>query len=244
MQQQQVAAASTTRPRKRTRCTEAPRCTEVRMVHQLLPQHKAFDMIFNTPSAAGPYGLPTISAVVGAESTTAFYGMTELNNIVQGNDSFNRIGNLIRMTSIDYQVEYAIYGAAPVNVAFRDMLLIDFQSNGAFPAVGDIFALQGTANGYANNYFCGFSLPNIERFKLLYQKYDVIENQQYRTILHTGTAEINAIASFKSNLGTIADITSGALLFIAMQDNTGSANEYCTCQNRMNMFRVHYYDVL
>lgn len=180
-------------------------------------QLRLFDLApFPTfPPVGAPVYLPYWASISSNEPTVLFTGMTELNDVQQGYDFFNRTGSKICMTNL--QVRFELNSGS--DASLRYAIVYDSQCNGVFPAITDIFVAPVLRIGY-QSYF-GIStgdvnVSNIRRFVVLCDK---------TVSLCTGTCLQKFVsesidlpqleATFDSSGGTIGDITTGSIYLIA-----------------------------
>jgi len=140
--------------------------------------------------------------------------LTVLNIIPQGTDQQSRIGNEIRMTSIQcrYTLNNLAVTTGEVRVTWRVIMFYDRQANGA---LCNLFATAITtpalldASSVTNLTLSPYQAESRERFKVLYDKSGVISddtaNSQWMTISHktllkklsgTGVADLNSNAIY------------------------------------------------
>jgi hypothetical protein len=155
--------------------------------------------------------LPAFSAIASAEPYgTPFAGMTELNDIQQGAAFYNRIGSKVCMTSIMVRFNL-LASATTVLSSVRYAIVYDRQCNGAFPAITDIFGVNGATA--ANN--SGVNLTNRGRFLILRDKAVTIDPASALSVDVEEYCKLTQLeAEFKASGGTIGDITTGAFYLV------------------------------
>lgn len=182
-------------------------------------------------------GIPLISAPpVGAEPTSPFVGITELNCVQQGATAYNRIGTKILIKSIKFSAILSMGGSAPTSNAARVMLVYDRQTNGAFPSISAILSENvSTAPVFGS----GVNMANRSRFVIL-------RDQYFTTNINGTTIEpINWFiktkleTQFSSNAGNIGDINTGAIYLVATSLTNSSV---CSLQLYQVQSRLRYFD--
>lgn len=139
-----------------------------------------------------------------------------INALGQGQDFNQRIGRKITMKSIQirYQMNQ-ILAPAGIQLSTRVLIVYDRQPTGALPAVQDILTTQLTCNGYVN-------LNNRQRFWILMDKIHCMDTAGPKSIMEKRFIRLGrkgVDATYNSVLGTIADISSGAL-YVIVQNGT------------------------
>lgn len=158
-------------------------------------------------------------------------------NPALGSDYTQRIGRKTHIKSIFIRGSMSISAATvlttqstPAQVG-RMILFIDYQPNGATPAVADVL-VPGAPNAYDM-----LNLDNRDRFKILKDKVFSFDPFRYNIVATTAVAGFNrTIHNFKiykkcnietifngTNAGTIADINSGALYLLFMGTEAAGA---------------------
>lgn len=178
-----------------------------------------------------------------------------LNDMVMGSAANQRNGRKIHMSSIQYRVNMqstamsvaaALDGYRPITYG-RMILYIDFQPNGAFPAISDLLQLT-VAPGY-DLCVASLQLAYRERYKILADK--VFAFGQYERVIASGITSsagpachmlkkyirVGCATDYNdTNGGTIADITTGALNVMFLGDGTAYGYRIRGC------FRLRYED--
>ena len=126
------------------------------------PEVKFFDVTVTNGS------WPLIGTVAGAEPTTAFASITELNDILQGAGAYQRIGQKLTMESIAFKCNIELGGAPPVMGNGRIMVVYDRQPNGAFPSISDILSINVST---APIFTSGLNMSKKSRFSILCDEY-------------------------------------------------------------------------
>jgi len=181
----------------------------------------------------------TTAYVNNADTVTCF------NPITQGNTSGTMVGRKCILKSLNFTfniitpplvaASFGVYKNLPVRVLF----FYDKSNNGAAPAVTDLL-VQQTTTSLRN-------LDNIDRFIMLYDK--IFQTGQNSTI--TGSVTYNMVGgnlseTIKSYIkmslpfdgpstaGAVAGINSGAIFYLAIQDNAAvSSGTYITGSGRI-----------
>lgn len=179
--------------------------------------------------------LTLVAGVGGTEPGVAFGGITELNCIPQGATVANRIGNKVMMKSVAFKANL-VASATTLVLGARLMLVYDRQTNGAFPAIGDI--LQNQPAG-ATTAFSDINIANKNRFLILRDQYfdfDVSQAQKRTVNLYCkGRWE----TEFGANAGNITDIKMGALYLVLYATSSAGVG---TCSLDGAHSRIRYYD--
>jgi hypothetical protein len=194
---------------------------------------KSFDVALTDPAV----GLPLVAAATGGEPGAAFVGITEINCIRNGSAFYQRIGAKVVVRSIALHLNFYTSVAALANnaVTIRYMIIYDRQTNGAFPAIGDILAL----NDGAPTFTSGTNMSNKSRFMILRDKYldfDPVSqlNCSIREFIK-GKFDVE----FGTNAGNIGDIKTGSIYLVAISDtNPGVSPILFTATSA----RIRYYD--
>lgn len=187
------------------------------------PEHKFF-------STANLGTTATITA--GA----VFSSITNIVDIAQGTDISQRIGNELKVLSVNYK-NYLDVSSDNVCYSYRTFLIEDTQQiSDTAPAVSDIFSTI-----HPNNY--QLSIPNLKRFKIL-SKSD-IRMQAKTPLVTTGSKfqELNIFHKFKYPLkirynGTASTDGQKNLLYIVQMLDASSSITQPLHQN----VRVKYID--
>jgi len=201
-----------------------------------LQEVKFFDCSVGNPATTGPYGLITVTGAVGADPAPNFVGITEINNVNQGANSYDRIGTKIVIKSIHLSFIASIGGTTPASSAIRYLLVYDRQPNGGFPLITDILSRNlGTSPIFTT----GLNMSNRARFSIIRDSYADISNQD--PVMSFSTfAKGRWETDFKANTGAIGDLATGAIYFVCFCAVGGSAVSYVTLTNIQS--RIRYYD--
>jgi len=200
---------------------------------------KFFDVAPTIPSVAGPYGFQTITAPpTGAEPVTPFAGITEINCVPQGATSYNRIGTKILMKSIMFNATIFLGGSVPTHGVYRYMIVYDHQPNGAFPGIADLISQNIST---APTMFSSINMSNRSRFIVLRDRVGNLDvDGGNGAIVHVKEfIKTKLETQYRTNTGTIGDITTGAVYFIAFA-SFSSAVTYVTMSQPT--FRIRYLD--
>lgn len=155
--------------------------------------------------------------------------VTLLNGIAAGTDFNQRIGRRIRITDVMIQGILAPEDLTTDDCYCTIMLIHDSQPNQALATIADIFS-QANGTSFLN-------LNNRDRFKVLStDRLTVGARSNTATVAlaaSPGTQPINRyiktdiLTTFDAATGTIADITSGAVLLVTLGDEpAGTAGAY------------------
>jgi len=152
------------------------------------------------------------AAIAGAVNATAILA------IAQGTTEVTRVGGKINVCNINIRGQVRGLGATATPGAFRWILFVDKQCNGAAPAVTDILT-TATINSFLN-------MDNVERFQILKDKM-VINNVSgvytttpvyfAETKMIKAAVKCNIPIHYSSTTGAIAEIKSNniGMLFIS-----------------------------
>jgi len=178
---------------------------------------------------------------------TTNVGIIALNLLEPGSGSFNRVGRKVKMQSV--RIKGILYGShAPAATTgdlagneCRMMVVYDKQPSGAIPVFDAMFGWTSQDGTEASTYYAPLKYDNTARFRVLRDWYtcsnlgahnaeggttDLIQN-----IFHVDEfiklPSLETVFSGQSDPCTIADISSGALYFIARAaTNTSNVNEF------------------
>jgi len=171
---------------------------------------------------------------------------------VLGTDMTNRVGRKIQIKSIQgrgivrtERSELMTAAATPAQMV-RYIILVDMQPNGALPALTDILKTAHPASP--------LNLNNRDRFKILLDKQWALDPYYLNTTATTAAASMNNQCKvFKyykkcnvetifngTNGGTIADITSGAVLRVILGNQAVDADDTAEITSSV---RVRFTDV-
>lgn len=197
------------------------------------PEIKSFDVL-----VAGNT-LPVVSAAAGADPATAFTGITCINEVQLGDSYYNRIGSraTVKSVSAHFQILTSTAGVYPYS-SIRWMLIYDRQTNGAYPAIGDILSLNDTGvpgQGYFN---ASLNMVNRSRFLVLRDQYvDQDLAQKYYTTVKEfvkGRWDCEYNSPTSANIGVMK---TGAIYFLAFTDAAALPSALSDAT-----FRIRYYD--
>jgi len=144
-----------------------------------------------------------------------------MNACSQGTDIGTRVGRQITMKSVQIRGHIKANNANPGDLVFW-AVVYDRQSNGAYPNMSDVYTTDSLVPNFRN-------LNNRKRFKVLGSGYikiptatslegNIVPFEFYRKLNHP--TEYNA-----TNGGTIADITTGSLLFMQRGYHVAGADD-------------------
>lgn len=169
-----------------------------------------------------------------------------------GTDMTNRVGRKIQIKSIQgrgilrTERSELMTAAATPGQMVRYMILVDMQPNGALPALTDILKTAHPASP--------LNLNNRDRFRVLVDKQWALDPYYLNTTASTAAASMsNQCKIFKyykkcnvetifngTNGGTIADITSGAILRVILGNQAVDADDTAEFTSSV---RVRFTDV-
>lgn len=170
------------------------------------------------------------SAGGGAWSTPAAARL--LNGLVPGTGATTRVGRKVTLESIQFKGTVSMAATSTLSGRCRMRVVYDKQSNGAAPAVVDIFE--------ADSYASPNNISNNERFVTLADKECEIGAQGPQIASLDFYKRLGMEENFNAGVaGTIADITSGAIYVL-----WGDDGRIGVAQPQFNgYFRVRYTDV-
>lgn len=180
----------------------------------------------------GPQSLlpPYLFQCVGAASLAT--GFSCINCIQQGTAFYNRIGSKVLIKAL--ALRYITTAVEKLSI-IRATVLYDHSPNKAYPLISSIFQVNASAAALWGNEW-KFT-PNDTRFDILYDCYhaaDLSKIQRHYDV----SIPINKEAQYVSTLGTIADITTGAIYLIFSSSDVFGAEPLV----RSVCTRVLYYD--
>jgi hypothetical protein len=222
--------------RKRTRHQSQPTDTQM-STQELLARHSA--QLRTLLREIRPPEIKTITlASPPTQATVSFSGtVVELAPIAQGTAINQRVGDAVRLESIDYrQVWYANQTQA-IATTGRSILFLDTMNTGTAPVPSDV--LDASAVGTAAAPFANFNIPNLHmhRFKILFDRTfslgitgndafngDLREHVKLRSRLDfSGSASSTGLRN-RLYLLFISDVNANDILFTA-QVNTNFTDE-------------------
>lgn len=196
---------------------------------QLATEVKTLDVSvaqFNPPSAP---------AVVYSEPNVVFTGMTCLNEILQGNTYFTRVGSKAVMRSVELDFTMFDTNVAPAATNVRWMLVYDRQSSGAAPAIGEV--LQDANPAAAVTFNSGINMQNRSRFMVLRDQRETLDSAQALSKPIHAFVRTRLDFEYRGTAGAITDLATGALLFLCFYDNAGISPLIADIKSR-----IRYYD--
>ncbi len=147
-----------------------------------------------------------------AVSTTPV--ITQISNVAQGDSRITRTGDSIKVSRIDVRYQAAMSSSA-TSSAFRIMLVLDTQTNGAIYSSGNL--IQDTT---ATDAILSFNnLDNRARFRVLYDKQHYMSdngNQWARGEIHITPKDMHLI--YGGNSGDITDLNTKSLSLFSVLD--------------------------
>lgn len=151
--------------------------------------------------AAGGWAIPAVATLI--------------NGIAQGATETTRVGRKVTMKSILINWTYVPLAALSGTANPRLTVIYDKQPSGVYPLITDIF--------HVNNHLSPMLLANSDRFSVLHN--EILQNPNVN-IAATTVAQMTGVMYIKCNLeaifsgagGLIANINSGALYFLSVDD--------------------------
>jgi len=168
---------------------------------------KCFDCAPVAPAAGIAWNLV---GVTSADPGVAFVGMTCLNAITQGAGVYQRVGNKILMRNIRLRGFFGLATAADV-VTIRMSVVYDRQPNGAYPAIGAVYA---NATSGATTQSVGLNISNVRRFTPLRDQFMEVSPAKSLMVPFDWFIPCRLQSEFSASAGSITDITTGSLLLI------------------------------
>lgn len=190
--------------------------------------------------------------------------LTLLNGISQGTTQVTRIGGQVRLTSLQYRLNFLSDTDIRNYVTARIIVFFDTQSNGADPVVsgnpliaGQSGLLNTVAGGVPNNVFNPIQYENIDRFKIIHDKTFVLNPQQALTATTAGAVQsltttavvartmskyhkISRTIKYDGAGATIADINRNSLYMLLISDQANIGAEGVSV---FGVCRVYYKDM-
>jgi len=159
--------------------------------------------------------------------------VTPLNIIRLGSDDFNRVGRKLLVKSIQVRTRMALENTANGST-IRMALVYDKQTNGALPAIADIWD-TGTA---ASPELAMNNLNNRDRFSILMD--EVIQLDQAQAISYSNKfyKKVNLECVYGIDAATIAEISTGGLYWVTI----GSVAAGTTDVDQSTTIRLRYMD--
>lgn len=197
----------------------------------LLPARTQEIKFFDVAITNGTW--PLVASAAAAEPATAFAGITELNDILQGAGAYQRVGQKVVLKSFAFKCNLELGGTPPVMGNGRIMIIYDRQPNGAFPSISDILSINVST---APVFTSGINMSKKSRFTILTDQYIDLDTDALGTkTVSLFRNNINLETEFSANGGTIADISTGALYLVAIGSYANFAMKNATA-------RLRFYD--
>lgn len=198
---------------------------------------KFFDCTVTAPVYTSPYGLPLIGDVTAAEPATAFLGISCINEVIQGATAYNRIGSKILVKSVHVRCSMAVAGTSEnAQGTVRFMVVYDRQPNGSYPTISDILSVNVST---APTFDSGINMANRDRFVVLRNKYSALYLGAAANVHFDEFIKTKLEVQYKSNTGTIGDITTGAIYIVAFSTNSTAASYIAA---KAFQSRIRYFD--
>jgi len=194
------------------------------------------------------------ASVLATTNTNA--GIVVLNLVQQGNGSWNRVGKKITMKSVRIRgiaTSTTINNATQIqNNVMRMTVVYDKQpSSGAIPTFDQIFGNTAQDGAETSRFLDGLRFDNTGRFQVI--KDQLVTSDMAEFSGAAGLVEydipfdmfinlkgLDTIFSGQSNPMTIADISTGALYFIARADSSTATTNLFSIKSSTT--RLRYYD--
>jgi len=190
---------------------------------------KSFDCLVTAPAAGIAWNM---GAAAFAEPSAAYTGITELNDIQQGAGVYERIGVKILMRSIRIRAFFSA-AASPVMTTFRVACVYDRQPNGAAPAIADIFTDTRVAGATTTDIISGINITNKNRFTVLRDQMFNFDVAIRESLDLDWFIPCRLQTEFKASGGSIADISTGSILFIVAALSATSLPNMSVCRSRI-----------
>lgn len=223
-------------PTKRRRGGKVRRYKPISTYRHTSSEVKSLDLPVVTPNSL--VGVSHVAGVTGGLANNDFsLGMTCLNLIQQGAAFYQRIGTKVNIKSIE------LYGTFKqtvdaTHVAYgRYLIVYDRQPNGAYPAIGDLLQNNDTTLSFNS----GINLVNRSRFTVIRDKRFGVDAGAGLQFCVKEYCKGLWETEFGTNTGTVADIRTGALYFIAFQENAGAGGGAALNPYELKC-RVRYWD--
>lgn len=168
------------------------------------------------------------SSISGPGSTGALVLMPL---IAQGLDDGQRIGDSVRIKKIELRQFLSQSTAATAGDLFRTLIVYDKQANGAAPTFAQVIT-DNTAGGYLaigtpNNVYISPGGMGTSRFKILYDKLNVFDQQvalagttsQISRENHIVLNKLNLPINYSGTGSTVASIASGSVYILTVGVN-------------------------
>lgn len=165
-----------------------------------------------------------------------------LNGVAQSagaSSAITRIGDKVQATSIQFRYNFLMDPDNLIGNIVRMIIFWDRQPNGATPLFSDVLDVTTITSAASNTVYAPYNLKNAPRFKILYDKMDVLNVQQDLTVVagnvtaaiqvashpRHGKIPLKRIVNYGLNTGgTITDISSNALFCLFLSD-IGAASQ-------------------
>lgn len=215
---------------KRTRSISAPSKQPFKRPRT---QPKAgFSASYLTPRRPSPVEKKFFDSTDTNDVTTAG-NITPINLVRLGNDDNNRIGRKIVVTSIQVRARFGLEAAANAS-AVRCALIYDKQTNGALPALSDIYDTGSAASAEQSMH----NLNNRDRFVVLYDEIFQLDQAQKITHSFKYYRKVQLETVYGADGATIAEISTGALYWVTI----GSFAAGATDVDQFTTIRIRYLD--
>lgn len=162
---------------------------------------------------------------------------TLMNALAPGTGASQRVGQNVLIRSLELRGYLAADGGAANSQTVRWLVLLDRQTNGAVPAAVTDFLNPGTVNGLR-------ALTNRKRFKILLDRTSVLspftqDGAQSKFHIYMKFRRPIKVEFNGGVAGTIADIATNSLFFVAMGTEAAGATDGLYAVT----FRIRYTDL-
>lgn len=167
---------------------------------QKAKRSKQAAFIPRAPSMPGIYR-SNKSEVKALDVATAVYALNTtgsvipLNLIVAGSSFFNRVGRKLEMTSLRVTGQIFNINTSVTNCYSRIALVYDRQTNGANPAIADMFQTTTFQGTNVTTSLSGVNLNNRDRFVILRDKRFVSPSQTYTAGVETNVGVVDPVTT-------------------------------------------------
>lgn len=209
-------------------------------VARAMGEVKTFDQAITQAAGSGPYGLYGIALPpIARDPTLQFSGITCLNLVQQGASAYQRVGTKIHVKSVHFSCNIRLIGTAPTWATYRYLIVHDRSPNGSYPLFSDLLSFNISS---PPTFYSGVNMSNRERFTILRDRCGNLDsdggNGQVVNIREYVRCSIDT--QFKTSTGGIADITTGAIYFVAFGYEQGTAANYPIATTMQS--RIRYVD--
>ncbi len=152
---------------------------------------------------------------------------TPIEDIIQGDDSSERNGDSITITSLQCRFLLTAYTADDHNIV-RILFVVDKQHNGADMTAAELF-LDSTVDDILVS---PLNLDNMHRFKILSDDLVEINNTGRASVVYKKYVKCNYKIRFDASTGVATDITNTKLHIVIVGNSTGTGDVQSICRVR------------